>query len=483
MRWPAFPAIVLLLAACGGDPAGKDTSESDTATATPTGSTATTPTDGDGTPLMYRFIDPDSGDDTVSYDGQVFRQLLIDDMADYIEGLTADLDSGRFPAPGDVSSDLLFYLEFDSAVGGVVNHRFSSDPPPLQLTYDDVSSDKNLFGKLAGNDPVGQHADWSTAFVGWPEPGIATPESLVRAWVAELDARAVDWSNGVIAKDLTGAPVPAVYITEDGRDLKQLLAKFTRGAVAFSQGTDDYLDDDEPGKGLLSDHTAPEEGEPYTALEHAWDEGFGYFGAARDYPAWTDADIAEVGVADSDGDGAIDLHSEVCWGHSVNAAKRDLGAVAATDYTADAWRAFARGRLLIAQSDGPLEAAAQAELAAYRDDAVLAWERAIAATVVHYINDVLQDMGALGTPEHSFGDHAQHWSELKGFALALQFNPRSPLTDADFAALHGHLGTAPVFADTASDHADQLRAARSLIGTTYGFNAANLGDSEGRDGW
>ena len=28
---------------------------------------------------------------------------------------------------------------------------------------------------------------------------------------------------------------------------------------------------------------------------------------------------------------------------------------------------------------------------------------------------------------YSYGDHAKHWGELKGFALGLQFNPWSPL--------------------------------------------------------
>ena len=38
-----------------------------------------------------------------------------------------------------------------------------------------------------------------------------------------------------------------------------------------------------------------------------------------------------------------------------------------------------------------------AELQVYRDQAVGAWEKAISATVVHYINDVLQDMNKFGT--------------------------------------------------------------------------------------
>ena len=63
------------------------------------------------------------------------------------------------------------------------------------------------------------------------------------------------------------------------------------------------------------------------------------------------------------------------------------------------------------------------ELKAHRDAALSAWEKAIAATVVHYINDVIGDMEA---EDYSFYDHAKHWSEMKGFALSFQFNRRSP---------------------------------------------------------
>ena len=488
--------LACVLTACGGDKgdsgdtggtatggtATGGTATGGTATGG-TGDTVTTPTDGAGVPTYYEFASGESGASSVSYSGQTFRQLLIEDMTAYVSGMTDRLNAGWFPVPGEVTEDMMFYLEFDSTVGGSIDHSFTADLPILQTTYDDVSSDKDLFGKMAGNDEVGQHKDWSVDFVGWPAPGVTTPESLVRAWVAMLDDAAVNWSNGDIPTGPDGEPVGAVYVTAEGHDLKQLLEKFTRGAVAFSQGTDDYLDDDEPGKGLLSDHTANDDGKNYTPLEHQWDEGFGYFGATRDYYDLSDDQIADIGTSDYDGDGLIDLKYEVCWGHSVNAAKRDRGAVVGTDFTKQAWEAFAQGRMLIAENYGGLSDDQFAELQGHRDQAVAAWENAIASTVVHYINDTLQDMGDYGTPDYSFNDHAKHWGELKGFALVMQFNPRSPMSDGDFEVFHGLVGTAPVVAGLDDDYADDLRTARALLGTAYGFDEANLGDDDGENGW
>lgn len=448
------------------------------------------PTDTDtdtlaGLPTTYAFTSQFEDASSVSYGGQTFRHLLIDDLKGHIGGLTARLDGGWFPTAGEVSDELDFYLSFDSTTSGDLAIGFASTPSPLQATYNDVSSDKDILGKLAGNDPVGQTVDWSGGIVGWP--GAPTPEALVLDWVGQLDDQAVAWSNGTFPLDPDGVAVPAVFLTEEGLDLQQLLQKFLLGAVALSQGTDDYLDDNEPGKGLLSDHTAAEEGEVFTALEHAWDEAFGYFGASRDYGLRTDADISASATSDTVvADGAIDLKSEVSWGASANAAKRDAGSAASapTDFTDQAFGAFLAGRHLLATTPGPLTDDDLDDLRAYRDEAVAAWEAAIAASVVHYINEVLVDLSTLGTDDYAFADHAKHFAELKGFALSLQFTPFSPLSAADQVTLHNHLGAAPTLdvAD-APARATSLRAARTLLGERYGFDPANLGDDDGLNGW
>jgi len=230
-----------------------------------------------------------------------------------------------------------------------------------------------------------------------------------------------------------------------------------------------------------------EEGAPYTSLEHQWDEGFGYFGAPRAWPSWELATSAGAAVQDDDQDGRIDLLAEVAWGHSTNAAKRDVGSVVPTDFVGEAWNAFYGGRALLDRADGPLSDAEVADLAEYRDQAVSAWEKAIAASVVHYINHGLVHHEKFGKPEYKFADHAKHWSEMKGFALSLQFNPRSPMADPDFLELHRFIRQGPALLDAAESDRDQARrdllAARALLGRVYGFDIANLGGEDGRGGW
>ena len=127
------------------------------------------------------------------------------------------------------------------------------------------------------------------------------------------------------------------------------------------------------------------------------------------------------------------------------------------------------------------------ELKTFRDQAVQAWENSVSATVVHYINDTLQDMNKFGTADYSFSTHAKHWGEMKGFALGLQFNPYSPVTSEDFEQFHTLVGDAPVLlsasADDIATYKQNLVDARALLVSAYGYDAANVGDDGGLGGW
>jgi hypothetical protein len=90
---------------------------------------------------------------------------------------------------------------------------------------------------------------------------------------------------------------------------------------------------------------------------------------------------------------------------------------------------------------------------------------------------------------------AKHWSELKGFALSLQFSPVSPFRDEsvstvdldDLKMVIELIGDAPVLADgsqngiAASGAAEdavyayigKLTEARAILQNAYGFSDAN----------
>ena len=301
-----------------------------------------------------------------------------------------------------------------------------------------------------------------------------------------------------------------VTVDAEGRDYRQLIQKFLSGAVSFSQGTNDYFQTD------YANALGQEGTKSYGAGEHDFDEAFGYYGAARDMNDYTDDEAAGKGgregwgngYHDTNEDGSIDVRSEMVLGHAQNCAKRDRGSAGTsnpTDFSKQAMDAFLLGRQ-VASNATAAQGYTDGELAVLNEQIEIAaktWEKCIAATVVHYINDTTADMAAYVAPDFAdldnFLDMAKHWGEMKGFALALQFSPHSPFRDNsiegidldDLKQVLALMGDAPVLADgsqggvaatgTAQEAIDaytaDLNAARDILEAAYEF------DPEVVSGW
>jgi hypothetical protein len=372
--------------------------------------------------------------------------------------------------------------------------------------------------------------DESTTLVMGDDAVPTSPNALVESMFAKIEQLALAHTAGTPPQDPAGEPISTLYLDASGVDYKQMVQKFMGMAVFFSQGTGDYLYKltGSLNGGTPADNVNPYDGDPakaYTAMEHKYDEGFGYFGAARHYDQFTDDEIAGKGgredwqkYNDANGDDMISFKNEYNFGHSQNAAKRDRGTTDhnddSTDFTADIFNAFVQGRQIIAEAEEDMGAEQIDALDAHIDTIIRTWEKAIAATVVHYINDVEADMAKFGEDDYSFNDHAKHWSEMKGFALGLQFNPDSPMHDkldaycynrqgmhaieADvteeacitnasgswnplesrFARFHRRVGDAPVLPSAAPGadigYAMSLNSALSILAEAYGFAGVNV---------
>jgi hypothetical protein len=480
------PALLLALAACAASPDGS----TDAGTGTGAGSGTVS------VPTRYAFASRyDAAASSVAYDGQVFRWLLVKDLDAYLDSVAEGVTKGTLQAAaGTIVSALRFYYQFDATTAAGVPVRLATTPPLLFDRYDQYPSQPALAPKLAGNEKVGARKDWGTAAVG--VGGVDVPEALLFKAFDDFEANALAIANGTFATGPDGKPLASPALAADGRHLQELVEKSLLGALAFSQAADKYLDDDLAGEGLLVEHVR-DGTKPYTKLEHYWDEGFGYFGASRDLLDYTAEELAGLsgrgdytgGAHDTDGDGRIDLRGEYNFPFAVYAARRDAQSKdgAKTSFARDAMQAFLEGRALIAATpEGPVPAETMAQIKAARDRAVSAWEASIAATVVSYLNRVVGHTRRLqgADPAYAFADHAKHWTEMKALSLAFQFNPRSRLSDGDFAALQARLGPFPVTdAAKLAQARTALLEARALLAERFGFAAANLGDENGEGGW
>ena len=468
----------------------------------------------DAMPLVYSakgYIE-EGTDDGVSYTGQTARQVLQLRLVAAMEALTE-----RSGETATIESELKFFINGDGA--DTTNHGFTvkngavdgSDVIPGP-TYGDISTGKNLDGKIAGGNGEGggetgklindEFFGWSTGLDDTP-----LPIELANYFIEKIAAEAGDGIEPTIATvDDAAVPIGTPQIDSNGLHYRQLLQKFLSVAVNFSQGTNDYmmadfanmLGEEKPGKG-------------YSAGAHDFDEAFGYYGAARNINDFTDDEAAGKGgrdefgngYNDANGDGLIDIRSEYVFGHAQNCAKRDRKKDANDepyyDFSKTAMDAFLVGRRILenAEQAGELSAAASDALQAQIQIASLTWEKCIAATVVHYINDVRGDMDSFSDGKFAdlsnFTNLAKHWGEMKGFALGLQFSPKSPFRDGsvdgiDLDSLKSVLslmGDAPVLADgsqggvaptgTAQEaidaYAADLLSARDTLEKAYGFNA------------
>ena len=392
------------------------------------------------TPTEFVFesrFEEHAGESSVSYSGQVVRNLLINDIKSLIA----------------------------SNVGGgntaTINSMMANDDPNLAIY---TGSSLNTLQTKYHDISTSQLNDRLAAVISYTDPGYgANAQDMITGWVAESEMYSV---------------------RPGGLDLGQMTQKVMWGAIAYWQGTSKYM-----SKIPNDDNTMSDDGDPYTAMEHHWDESFGYFGAARDYNTGysDDTDRKTDPYNDSNGDGLIDFKTEYNMGWAVTAAKRDLvdGVSVDYDFTKTIFDAYLEGRTLI-YNQAPLE-----EILVQRDIILRTWEKVVAAVSIHYINDTMSDLEALiaagdanlawdNLPESGDGyKYNIHWAEMRAYAHGLIYNDFKLISDADIATVFGYMGTAPAYNDGSDFSAmqtlhDNLALAKPILQTAYSFSDAHM---------
>ena len=379
-----------------------------------------------------RFAD---GVSSVSYSGQVVRNLLINDIKTQM-----GTDAGtKNPAT------LVSMMANDNADRAILS---ASGMTTVQTKYHDIST-SHLNDRL-------------TAVASYTIPGYdANAGALVNGWVQETVANGKTRATGI--------------------RLDQMTQKTLWGAISYWQATSKYMSKI-PG----DDNTVAVEGKSYTAMEHHWDESFGYFGAALDYnTGYTDDnDRKSSPYFDSNSDGKIDLKTEYNVGWAVTAAKRDLctGCDAGLDFTKTIFDAYIKGRTMIVNQE-PL-----AQILEQRDLIMTTWEKVVAAVTIHYINDVIDDIDAIiaagdatVTPASSAtADYENHWGEMRGYANGLLYNDFKKIATDNLNRLYVVMGTVPVYPTGGSfaamqTYQGQLKGeAKAILKASYGFSDANM---------
>ena len=385
------------------------------------------------TPSEYSFSSRfNDGESSVYYNGQVVRNLLINDVKTQL-----GTDAGN----GDATV-ILSMMANDNADRAILS---SPTPSAMQTTYQSISSSQL-------NDRLDAVSDYTL-------PGYeADAKTAISGWVTDLVTNGKTSSSGV--------------------RLDQLVQKTLWGAVSYWQGTSKYM-----SKIPTDDNNMADGEDGWTAMEHHWDESFGYFGAARDYnTGYANDDARKSNQVDSNTDGSIDFTSEYNVGWAITAAKRDLcnDCDVNHDFTKTIFDAYLEGRTLIANQ------AELSEIIVQRDIIMNTWEKVVAAVTIHYVNDVAADMAALYLADSTAGpssdvsaDLNNHWGEMRGYANGLLYNDFKVISDPSLATVLNTMGTAPVYPEAGSTafytyHGMLLTTVKNELQEAYGFSDANM---------
>lgn len=332
---------------------------------------------------------------SVAYTGQAARQVLH-------TSLKKLAGQGNGQPNAELKAKMLAYYEGKDAGREILSPTTKGGFVVAETSVDEISKGKNLSGKT-----------FKGAVPGWP--GNMTGPEVITFMIEKAAAS----DKG--------------YDPLTGYDYRQLISKFAMGAVFYNQAVDNYLDE-KLDADKKPNNKPYKEGKHYTGKEHAWDEGFGYFGAPANTLNLTAEDVYNIAKrkegalakADFNKDGKVSLYNEMTYAHAYYAAGFDKGGK--TTYLHNIMQAFVDGRQLITDAKGEaLTDKQRTELKAHAATIADNWEMVIAEAVFKYAGSTYKDLKEINKLVETNGDvapafraYAKHWGELKGFALALQ---------------------------------------------------------------
>ena len=283
-------------------------------------------------PTTYTFTDAD-GNNTVSYDGQTSRMDMLSEMVSYLKSA-----NGSNAAPVTLDATTLLSM-YDNSYTGWSDTSL-------------VNNGKKLKNKTALDDGGVQ-----TIFEGW----------MTAAAAASPGDTSVSYLQ-----------------SSTGLEWTQMIEKGLMGACFASQMTSNYLAgiENDNNEEILS-------GKYYTQMEHHWDEAYGYFTDAHDYPA---------------------SGTNRFWGKYANKSYLEDNLGSATDIST----AFRTGR-------AALSAGNISDALVQRDIIIAEVKLMQAGMAIHYLNDVKSKIG------NSSQDAINHsMSEALAFIMGIQFISETP---------------------------------------------------------
>ncbi|MBO6517060.1 MAG: DUF4856 domain-containing protein [Bacteroidia bacterium] len=262
-----------------------------------------------------------------------------------------------------------------------------------------TSLDEEKLLAMFSNDAT--KAGWSGTYEDSKQIKNKTFEAVQTVFEQLLKNIAASSMSTVAGSDGTAGVVPsndnskAYLLNDKGVEEGQVIEKGLMGAFIYYQICEIYT-----GSGKMDvDNETVTEGKG-TAMEHHWDEAFGYFGVPLDFPTTTD-NLAFIGSYCNKRDGVLKCNAPIM-------------------------NAFLKGRAAISNKDMTGRDEAIAEVRKQL-------EKVPAGSAIHYLNSAMENFDDMALRAHAL-------SEAIGFIYGLQFNPNRSATTVQIGEVLTKIG-------------------------------------------
>ncbi|HEX8545497.1 MAG TPA: DUF4856 domain-containing protein [Cytophagaceae bacterium] len=239
----------------------------------------------------------------------------------------------------------------------------------------------------------------------------------------------------------------SVFINHDGSYLPELIEKKMLGSIFYDQAVNTHLRQFQTKDNIVVKKDSG------TAMEHSWDEAFGYFGGSvsQGYYTKDSAILSKKG---------IDVFTFMTLAAKLDTDYLKFTSIP-TNFTLDFYQGFINGRDAISRND---VYAALLE----KDRIIENWDRLITASAVSDLED-LRGCFSLVDPYEVGICKSKKWTAVVGTLDILQYNPSNRLgllsqPASAYSKTLEYLGN-----NSFSTNLEGIEEAKKILKSTYGF--------------
>ena len=243
--------------------------------------------------------------------------------------------------------------------------------------------------------------------------------------LAALSGNTTVASAGVAGIATSGTS--SYLVNENGVEYRELIEKSLMGALSYYQIAAVYTSADKIGDAVDNETVIAGEG---TAMEHHWDEAFGYIGANSTFDETT---------------------------YSFHAKYASKGEAAGLNTRTNLFKAFLAGRAAISAKDMDRKNIEAANVRKYMEEVIV-------TTAISYLNGSKANITDYAVACHQL-------SEAYGLISSLKYNGEKKVSDADISLLKSYLENTSGEPDFANITVAKINMAIDKLSTIYGLDA------------